>query len=97
MILTMHLGEFVADLSPNHLPNAASRFGFIGTTIAGRKEHRIRIVTDLLAPGEGAVRLTFGAREAAPPEAGGAEIPTGVLFKRLTHLQSLPVSERMAP
>ncbi len=97
MTLTKHLGQVVADLSPSHLSNAAPRFGFIGTTIAGRKKHRIRIVTDAPAPGEGAALLISGAREIAPPEAGTAEIPAGVLFEHLTHPQLISLSERIAP
>lgn len=61
MTLTEQLGQY---LSPNHLPDEATR---IGTTIAGF------------------------------PEAYAPEIPADVLFKRLSQLQSIPVSERMAP
>ena len=60
--LTMSLGQFIADLSPNMLPEAAvrvARMGFIdtiGTMIAGRNEDSVRIMTETLAPGDG--RLT---------------------------------------
>lgn len=73
--LTQHLGQFVADLSPNHIPEEAARvarMGFIdciGTMIAGRHEDSVRIMTDVLNPGDGPATLTFGARKAAAPEA----------------------------
>jgi 2-methylcitrate dehydratase PrpD len=75
MTLTKHLGQFVADLSPNHLPEEAvrvARMGFIdtiGTMMVGRKEDSVRILTEVLAPGEGHATLTFGARKATAPEA----------------------------
>jgi len=75
MPLTQHLGQFVADLSPNHLPEEAvrvARMGFIdtiGTMIVGRKEDSVRIMTDVLAPADGPATLTFGARKATAPEA----------------------------
>jgi 2-methylcitrate dehydratase PrpD len=73
--LTKSLGQFVADLSPNRLPEAATRvarMGFIdtiGTMIAGRNEDSVRILTETLAPGEGLATLTFGERHAPAPEA----------------------------
>ena len=73
--LTRHLGQFVADLSPNRLPEEAARvarMGFIdciGTMIAGRKEDCVRIMTDVLAPGDGPATLTFGSRKIPAPEA----------------------------
>jgi 2-methylcitrate dehydratase PrpD len=75
MALTKDLGQFVADLSANHLPEAAvrvARMGFIdtiGTMMVGRKEDSVRILTDVLAPGDGSATLTFGARKAPAPEA----------------------------
>src|ERR1043166_7334180 len=75
MTLTKHLGQFVADLSPNHLPDEAvrvARMGFIdtiGTMMVGRKEDSVRIMTDVLAPADGPATLTFGARKATAPEA----------------------------
>jgi 2-methylcitrate dehydratase PrpD len=75
MTLTKHLGQFVADLSPNQLPEGAvsvARMGFIdtiGTMMVGRKEDSVRILTDVLAPGDGPATLTFGARRATAPEA----------------------------
>ncbi len=73
--LTRSLGQFVADLSPNRLPEEAARvarMGFIdtiGTMIAGRHEDSVRIITDTLAPGDGPSSLTFGSRHAPAPEA----------------------------
>jgi 2-methylcitrate dehydratase PrpD len=73
--LTMSLGQFVADLSPNRLPEEAARvarMGFIdtiGTMIAGRNEDSVRIMTETLAPGDGSATLTFGDRKAPAPEA----------------------------
>lgn len=75
MTLTKHLGQFVADLSPNRLPEEAARvarMGFIdtiGTMIAGREEDSVRILTETLAPGDGPATLTFGSRKAPAPEA----------------------------
>lgn len=73
--LTKALGQFVADLSPNRLPEDAARIarmGFvdcIGTMIAGRHEDSVRIMTETLAPGDGPATLTFGDRKAPAPEA----------------------------
>ncbi len=73
--LTQALGQFVADLSPNRLPQDAvriARMGFIdciGTMIAGRHEDSVRIMTETLAPGDGPATLTFGDRKAPAPEA----------------------------
>jgi len=73
--LTRSLGQFVADLSPNRLPDEAARvarMGFIdtiGTMIAGRNEDSVRIMTETLAPGDGPATLTFGERHAPAPEA----------------------------
>ena len=75
MSLTKSLGQFVADLSPNRLPEEAARIarmGFIdtiGTMIAGRNEDSVRIMTETLAPGDGPATLTFGDRHAPAPEA----------------------------
>jgi 2-methylcitrate dehydratase PrpD len=75
MPLTSSLGQFVADLSANQLPQEAVRVagvGFVdatGTMIAGRNETSVRILTDTLAPGAGPATLTFGARKAPAPEA----------------------------
>src|ERR1700710_2180449 len=75
MTLTKSLGQFVADLSPNRLPEEAARIarmGFIdtiGTMIAGRNEDSVRIMTETLAPGDGPATLTFGDRKAPAPEA----------------------------
>ena len=73
--LTKALGKFVADLSPNRLPEDAARIarmGFIdciGTMIAGRQEDSVRIMTETLAPVDGPATLTFGDRKAPAPEA----------------------------
>lgn len=73
--LTRALGQFVAELSPNRLPEEAARvarMGFIdtiGTMIAGRNEDCVRIMTETLAPGDGPATLTFGDRHAPAPEA----------------------------
>src|SRR3954462_14930693 len=75
MPLTQHLGQFVADLSPNRIPEEAARIariGFIdtiGTMIAGREEDSVRILTETLSPPDGAATLTFGGRKAPAPEA----------------------------
>ena len=72
--LTQQLGQFIADLSPNRLPEEAVRvakMGFIdciGTMIAGRKEDSVRIMTEVLAPGAGDSTLTFGDRKGPAPE-----------------------------
>jgi 2-methylcitrate dehydratase PrpD len=75
MELTKHLGQFVADLSANHLPEEAARIarmGFIdtiGTMMVGRKEDSVRIMTEVLAPADGPASLHFGPRKATAPEA----------------------------
>lgn len=75
MPLTQHLGQFIADLSPNRLPDEVvrvARMGFIdciGTMIVGRNEESVRIITEVLAPGDGAATLTFGQRKSPAPEA----------------------------
>ena len=59
MPLTKELGQFVADLSPNRLPEEAvrvARMGFIdciGTMIAGRNEDCVRIMKQVLSPPTG--------------------------------------------
>src|SRR3984885_5394568 len=74
MTLTKHLAQFVADLSPNHLPEEAvrvARMGFIdtiGTMMVGRNEASVRIMTEVLAPADGPATLTFGTRKAPAPE-----------------------------
>lgn len=72
--LTRQLGQFIADLSPNHIPDEAARvatMGFIdciGTMIAGRNEDSVRIMSEVLAPGAGDSTLTFGDRKGPAPE-----------------------------
>ena len=75
MSLTKTLGQFIADLSPNKLPDEAvriARLGFIdsiGTMIAGRREDCVRIMKDVLAPADGPATLTFGKEKSTAPEA----------------------------
>jgi 2-methylcitrate dehydratase PrpD len=75
MSLTKTLGQFVADLSPNRIPEEAgriARLGFIdciGTMIAGRREDCVRIMKDVLAPPHGPATLTFGKEKSTAPEA----------------------------
>jgi 2-methylcitrate dehydratase PrpD len=75
MTLTRSLGQFVADLSPNRVPEDAAsiaRNGFIdciGVMIAGRAEDAPRILTQVLAPGSGDATLCFTERTAPAPEA----------------------------
>jgi 2-methylcitrate dehydratase PrpD len=75
MSLTKTLGQFVADLSPNRLPEEAvrvARLGFIdciGTMIAGRREDCVRIMKQVLAPADGPATLTFGREKSTAPEA----------------------------
>ena len=75
MSLTKTLGQFVADLSPNRLPEGAeriARLGFIdciGTMIAGRREDCVRIMKEVLAPAAGPATLTFGKEKSTAPEA----------------------------
>ncbi len=74
MPLTKDLGQFVADLSPNRIPEAAvraARMGIIdviGTMIAGRKEDCVRIMRDVLAPGDGPATITFSPDKGPAPE-----------------------------
>ena len=76
MALTRSLGRFVADLSPNRVPDEAvriARTGFIdciGTMIAGRAEPCTQILRDVLAPGEGPATLYFSGERSPGPEAG---------------------------
>ena len=75
MALTQALGQFIADLSRNRIPEAAMRtaqLGFIdciGTMIAGRDEEAVRVLKSVLAPPPGPASLTFGAERGAAPEA----------------------------
>jgi 2-methylcitrate dehydratase PrpD len=74
MPLTKDLGQFVADLSPNRLPEEAvrvARMGIIdciGTMIAGRKEDCVRIMREVLAPPDGPATITFGPGKGPAPE-----------------------------
>jgi 2-methylcitrate dehydratase PrpD len=74
MSLTKDLGQFVADLSPNRIPEEAARVArmgiidCIGTMIAGRKEDCVRIMREVLAPGIGHATITFGTDKGPAPE-----------------------------
>jgi 2-methylcitrate dehydratase PrpD len=75
MSLTKTLGQFVADLSPNRIPEEAARIArlgitdCIGTMIAGRREDCVRIMKEVLAPADGPATLTFGKEKSTAPEA----------------------------
>lgn len=75
MTLTRSLGQFVADLSPNRVPDEAARIartGFIdciGVMIAGREEDPLRLLREVLRPGPGEATLTFTADKADSREA----------------------------
>ena len=74
MTLTKHLGQFVSELTPNRIPEEVARvarMGFIdciGTMIVGRNEESVRIMTDVLAPGDGPSTITFGDRKGPAPD-----------------------------
>ena len=76
MALTKALAQFVADLSPNRIPDEAmriARMGFIdciGTMIAGRSEDCTQILKNVLAPGAGQATLYFSGIQSPGPEAG---------------------------
>lgn len=76
MALTMALGQFIADLSPNRVPDEAvriARMGFIdsiGTMIVGRTEDCTQILKNVLAPGKGQSTLYFSGQQSPGPEAG---------------------------
>lgn len=75
MALTLDLGQSVAELSPNRLPEEAARIartGFIdcvGVMVAGREEAPTRLLTETLQPGPGPATLCFTERRAAAPDA----------------------------
>jgi 2-methylcitrate dehydratase PrpD len=75
MQLTQALGRFVADLSPDRIPDDArrvARMGFIdtvGTMIAGRHEDAPQILRRVLNPGPGPSALCFGPERAPAPDA----------------------------
>lgn len=76
MALTCTLGRFIADLTPNRVPDEAvriARMGFIdciGAMIAGRTEPCTQILKDVLAPGKGSATLYFSGEQSPGPEAG---------------------------
>jgi len=75
MSLTRDLGLFVSDLSPNRVPDEASRIarmGFIdciGVMVAGREEEPTRILREVLQPAAGPATLYFSEDKAGAPEA----------------------------
>ncbi|MCJ2144784.1 MmgE/PrpD family protein [Methylobacterium sp. E-066] len=75
MSLTRALGQFVADLSPDGVPEEAARIarmGFIdciGVLIAGRHEDAPRLLQDTLDPGPGSSSLLFTDRTASAADA----------------------------
>jgi 2-methylcitrate dehydratase PrpD len=75
MKLTQSLGQFVADLSPNRVPEEAvriARTGFIdciGVMIAGRDEEPTRILQEVLDPPCGDATLYFSERKTRAPDA----------------------------
>ena len=76
MALTRNFGQFIANLSPNQIPDEATRIarmGFIdciGAMIAGRGEPCTQILKDVLAPGKGSATLYFSGQQSTGPEAG---------------------------
>jgi len=76
MALTKALGQFIADLSPNRVPDEAvriARMGFIdciGTMIVGRTEPCTQILKGVLAPAKGPATLYFSGEQSPGPEAG---------------------------
>jgi len=74
MSLTKDLGQFIADLSPNRIPEEAARVArmgiidCIGTMIAGRKQDCVRIMREVLASGSGPATITFGKDKGPAPE-----------------------------
>ena len=74
-MLTAELGRFVADLSPNRVPDAAlriARMGFtdcVGTMIAGRGEEPVRLLREVLHPAPGPATLCFTEAGAGSPDA----------------------------
>lgn len=75
MSLTRTLGQFVADLSPNRIPDEASRVartGFIdcvGVMIAGRDEPPSQVLREVLKPVSGDATLYFSEASAPAPDA----------------------------
>lgn len=75
MPLTRALGQFIADLTPNRLPDEAvriARLGFIdciGTMIVGRNEPCVQILKEVLAPPSGPATLYFSGKPSPGPEA----------------------------
>ena len=75
MALTRDLGQFVSDLSPNRVPDAAAaiaRTGFIdciGVMVAGRDEEPTRLLQEVLQPTPGPATLYFSEQTAGAPEA----------------------------
>ena len=97
MALTSALGQFIADLSPNRIPDEAVRIAHmgiidcIGTMIVGRTEPCTQILKDVLAPAHGPASLYFSGEQSSGPEAGwinGCSAP-GSLDTSLSHAAGL--------
>ena len=77
MALTRNFGQFIANLSPNQIPDEATRIartGFIdciGGMIAGRRDPCTQILMDVLAPRKGSATLYFSGERRPGPEAAG--------------------------
>ncbi|MDP9095922.1 MAG: MmgE/PrpD family protein, partial [Pseudomonadota bacterium] len=75
MALTRDLGQFVSELSPNRVPDAAAaiaRTGFIdciGVMFAGREQEPTRLLQDVLQPALGPATLYFSDQTAGAPDA----------------------------
>jgi len=75
MPLTLDLGQFVAGLSPNRVPEEAARIartGFIdciGVMFAGREEEPTRLLRGVLQPPAGPATLCFTELTAPAPDA----------------------------
>jgi len=92
MSLTRSLGQFVANLSPNPLPQEAvriTRAGFIdaiGTIIAGRNEDSVRIMGH---PSRPLTDQQIFEKISDCLDAGDSPIAAEVLFKHLSAIQSI--------
>ncbi len=109
MALTQSLGRFIADLSPNRLPEEAAgiaRMGFIdtiGTMIASSGADMITGYVSGYGTWAELFRRDTGLlhRKCWHPtdclDAGQSPIPADVLFKRLSAIQSLTARDVTAP
>lgn len=75
MSVTQAIGQFLAELSHNRIPDEAAqvaRVGFIdcvGVMIAGRNEEPTRILREVLKPAPGQATLCFSEQTAGAPDA----------------------------